>query len=169
MSGGPRIVLHRPASKWAKKMPPTFQYGGIFVWRRDPESNWARRICNPLHNRFAIAPKPDVKQEIWASHSSERKILPCHWSGKRGSNSRPQPWQGCALPTELFPHVDDSNERCWHFFHVTGAGNEARTRDLNLGKVALYQLSYSRILQRTWHCAPRSMLCLNCNAIPGRL
>ena len=26
-----------------------------------------------------------------------------------------------------------------------GAGNEARTRDLHLGKVALYQLSYSRI------------------------
>ena len=25
-----------------------------------------------------------------------------------------------------------------------GAGNESRTRDLNLGKVALYQLSYSR-------------------------
>ena len=27
----------------------------------------------------------------------------------------------------------------------SGAGNEARTRDINLGKVALYQLSYSRI------------------------
>lgn len=27
---------------------------------------------------------------------------------------------------------------------IFGAGNEARTRDLNLGKVALYQLSYSR-------------------------
>ena len=25
-------------------------------------------------------------------------------SGKRDSNSRPQPWQGCALPTELLPH-----------------------------------------------------------------
>ena len=25
------------------------------------------------------------------------------WSGKRDSNSRPQPWQGCALPAELFP------------------------------------------------------------------
>ena len=25
------------------------------------------------------------------------------WSGKRGSDPRPQPWQGCALPTELFP------------------------------------------------------------------
>ncbi|ACC70042.1 hypothetical protein Bphy_0853 [Paraburkholderia phymatum STM815] len=28
----------------------------------------------------------------------------------------------------------------------SGAGDESRTRDLNLGKVALYQLSYSRIL-----------------------
>ena len=27
------------------------------------------------------------------------------WSGKRGSNSRPRPWQGRALPTELFPHT----------------------------------------------------------------
>ena len=35
-----------------------------------------------------------------------------------------------ALPTELLVRI--------------GAGNEARTRDLNLGKVALYQLSYSR-------------------------
>ncbi len=26
-------------------------------------------------------------------------------SGKRDSNSRPQPWKGCALPTELFPHI----------------------------------------------------------------
>jgi hypothetical protein len=29
---------------------------GFLFWRRDPESNWAPRICNPLHNRFAIAP-----------------------------------------------------------------------------------------------------------------
>ena len=26
-------------------------------------------------------------------------------SGKRDSDPRPQPWQGCALPTELFPLV----------------------------------------------------------------
>ena len=25
------------------------------------------------------------------------------WSGKRGSNPRPLPWQGSALSTELFP------------------------------------------------------------------
>jgi hypothetical protein len=29
---------------------------------------------------------------------------------------------------------------------MSGAGDEARTRDLNLGKVALYQLSYSRVV-----------------------
>jgi hypothetical protein len=27
------------------------------------------------------------------------------WSGKTVSNRRPQPWQGCALPTELFPLI----------------------------------------------------------------
>ena len=35
--------------------------------------------------------------------------------------------------------------RSGHRYRAFGAGNEARTRDLNLGKVALYQLSYSRI------------------------
>ena len=29
-------------------------------------------------------------------------------SGKRDSNSRPRPWQGRALPTELFPRRDNS-------------------------------------------------------------
>ena len=28
-----------------------------------------------------------------------------NWSGRRVSNSRPQPWQGCALPTELLPRL----------------------------------------------------------------
>ena len=32
-----------------------------------------------------------------------------------------------------------------------GAGDESRTRDLNLGKVALYQLSYSRIFLQNPH------------------
>jgi hypothetical protein len=43
------------------------------------------------------------------------------------------------LPIFLKDHVHLS---------VTGAGNETRTRDLNLGKVALYQLSYSRKLTK---------------------
>jgi hypothetical protein len=40
----------------------------------------------------------------------------------------------------------DANKLCQAFFAEFGAGDEARTRDLNLGKVALYQLSYSRLV-----------------------
>ena len=29
-----------------------------------------------------------------------------NWSGKRDSNSRPRPWQGRALPAELFPRFE---------------------------------------------------------------
>ena len=39
----------------------------------------------------------------------------------------------------LSPYMD-------YYVSYIGAGNEVRTRDLNLGKVALYQLSYSRLL-----------------------
>ncbi len=39
-----------------------------------------------------------------------------------------------------------------------GAGNEIRTRDLNLGKVALYQLSYSRIFQTHRSANPKLKL-----------
>ena len=37
--------------------------------------------------------------------NKKRQLMAVLKSGKRGSNSRPQPWQGCALPTELFPHL----------------------------------------------------------------
>ena len=33
------------------------------------------------------------------------------------------------------------------FEEKNGAGNEARTRDPDLGKVVLYQLSYSRLFE----------------------
>jgi hypothetical protein len=49
--------------------------------------------------------------EGWDATSTKRPIphgKPCGtwgfaWSGRPGSNRRPQPWQGCALPTELRP------------------------------------------------------------------
>ena len=59
-------------------------------WRLRSELNRRTRLCRPLHNHSATQPeahRPDA----------------C-WSGKPGSNRRPQPWQGYALPTELFPH-----------------------------------------------------------------
>ena len=70
--------------------------------RRKPESNRRTRICNPLHNHSAIAPALK-KGAGWP-------LLPfCIWSGRRVSNSRPQPWQGCALPTELLPRLHCCN------------------------------------------------------------
>ena len=132
-------------------------------------------------------------------------------SGKRDSDPRPQPWQGCALPTELFPQgkINGEEEETrtpttqlslppqssastnsatsptfkYHFeylcprqdsnLHVekhthlkrarlpipplglrshppvlvyseSRAENGTRTRDPDLGKVVLYQLSYFR-------------------------
>ena len=43
---------------------------------------------------------------------------------------------------------NDNHYGCRHF----GAENGARTRDLNLGKVALYQLSYFRVRFPDWDC-----------------
>src|SRR2546427_3407027 len=64
-----------------------------------------------------------------------------NWSGKTGSNRRPQPWQGCALPTELFPlessilaanrHQNRTHPKACS---KSGAGKRVRTVDLNLGK-----------------------------------
>ena len=39
-----------------------------------------------------------------------------HWSGQRDSNSRPLPWQGSALPTELCPH------QAWRYNKVRQPG-----------------------------------------------
>src|SRR5205814_4723340 len=45
-----------------------------------------------------------------ANAKGERALsLGENWSGKGVSNSRPQPWQGCALPTELFPRRITNN------------------------------------------------------------
>ena len=66
---------------------------GLFIWRLRSESNRRSRICNPVHNHSAT--QPLCKRAV----DTARKI----WSGKRDSNSRPRPWQGRALPTELFP------------------------------------------------------------------
>ncbi len=141
-------------------------------------------------------------------------------SGKRDSNSRPQPWQGCALPTELFPQnvfqerILTPSERSFfielltrielvtsslprkcsttelqqQFFSsrrlrlsplrlkteggtkslgdrspvplaLSGAENEARTRDPQLGKLMLYRLSYFRLVAFEKRLPSEGFLC----------
>src|ERR1700761_7180099 len=58
--------------------------------------------------------------------------------------------------TRVIPVPRASIETPSQHSQIIGAGNEARTRDLNLGKVALYQLSYSRPEQTR-----------NCRAVPA--
>ena len=57
-----------------------------------------------------------------------------NWSGRRGSNSLPPPWQGGALPDELRPH--------------DGASGRNRTNDTRIFSPLLYHLSYRGIY--TW-------------------
>ena len=53
----------------------------------EPAQYCYRGILSPL--RLPISPP---------GHGCLSTIYNFKWSGKRGSNSRPQPWQGCALP-----------------------------------------------------------------------
>ena len=55
------------------------------------------------------------------------------WSGLRGSNPPPPPWQGGALPNELNPR--------------NGASGRNRTNDTGIFSPLLYQLSYRGIQQ----------------------
>jgi hypothetical protein len=68
-----------------------------------------------LHNRFAIAP--------------------CFWKFDL------RLW---AMPRQTSDRIEKGKPELPFSFEY-GAGEESRTLDLNLGKVALYQLSYSRM------------------------
>ena len=57
------------------------------------------------------------------------------WSGRRGSNSLPRPWQGRALPDELRPQTAP-------LLRHLGASGRSRTNDTRIFSPLLYQLSY---------------------------
>jgi hypothetical protein len=61
------------------------------------------------------------------------------WSGKRGSNSRPIPWQGIALTTELFPHMDQrkTHHKDGLINLVAWGGIEPPTQGFSIAMLAL--------------------------------
>ncbi len=63
-------------------------------------------------------------------------------SGRRGSNPRPQPWQGCALPTELLPHENLFRKNCFRLF-TGGCKNRERMLSEKLFLNYLYCGVYS--------------------------
>jgi hypothetical protein len=54
-------VRHRIDEADRKKEKPRRVGAFLYIkdWRREPESNRPKRLCRPLHNRFAIAPQAD--------------------------------------------------------------------------------------------------------------
>ena len=76
----------------------------------------------------------------------------CHikkWSGLRGSNPLPPPWQGGALPDELNPLI-------------YGASGRNRTNDTGIFSPLLYRLSY-----RGTHLATRMGLEPTTSSVTG--
>ena len=85
----------------------------------------------------------------------------CRWSSWTGLNRRPLPYQGSALPlsyTSLHAPRTFSPAGWCPTDPLTGrppqggergAGDRIRTGDIQLGKLTLYQLSYSRALRST--------------------
>jgi hypothetical protein len=71
-----------------------FYFGGA-TQSRTGLHGFAIRCITDLLSRHCFHCKKG--KLLWAS------LFLLFWSGRRGSNSRPQPWQGCALPTELLP------------------------------------------------------------------
>ena len=86
-------------------------------WRPGSELNRRTRLCRPLHN-----------------HSATRPVTRC--PGGR----YPDPGRDALLQLAS----EKTKPRRCRGFAGSGAGNETRTRDPDLGKVVLYQLSYSR-------------------------
>ena len=53
---------------------------------------------------FSLRSRPIDPLPAKTKKKDTRKCILLFWSGRRGSNSLPRPWQGRALPEELRPH-----------------------------------------------------------------
>ncbi len=113
--------------------PPGQRKGARCAWRLSPESNRGTRLCRPLHNHSATQPvggriiaalPPGSPCGTWPGNNTRHHRLNRVDPGRKPGNR----------PVKT-PGIVPGN----------GAGNETRTRDPNLGKVVLYQLSYSRM------------------------
>jgi hypothetical protein len=130
-----------------------------------------RRILSPL--RLPVSPpgrdadlsrmprigrntrrRPEAPSESWrpGSESNRRTRLcrPLH------DHSATRPWMAIAgLSCPENDKTPGSPRSCMEAVaSESGAGNETRTRDPDLGKVVLYQLSYSRRERASYGCGP---------------
>ena len=91
------------------------EWGAHFMLGAGIEPAWEyvpRDFKSLASTDFATRAEDDAPELLADIDRDEKR------SGKRDSNPRPQPWQGCALPTELFPQAttkvpaqNDANKR----------------------------------------------------------
>src|ERR1700693_4719849 len=62
-----------------------------------------------------------ISNPPFACANSHLHVTDCFWSGRRGSNPLPQPWEGRALPDELLP-LDHFALMCSWWVKVTRPG-----------------------------------------------
>ena len=86
-----------------------------------------------------------MNSEEVISKNPERFRIRDFWRYRPDLNWRITVLQTVALPLGYGTIYKNRNARAF-LFYLIGAGDEARTRYLHLGKVALYQMSYTRIV-----------------------
>ena len=98
----PRHNCHYPLKVARLPIPPPLQ-----LFKNILNKNVPRTGLEPAR-RETHAPETcaSTNSATWAQNTYPHLTRYVkEWSGKRDSDPRPQPWQGCALPTELFPLI----------------------------------------------------------------
>ena len=90
------------STKWAKSAEKhkqrIFPIPG-FIWRRHPESDRGIKVLQTSALPLGYGAVNGNSEQSLSTVPLIKK-----WSGLRGSNPPPRPWQGRALPNELNPH-----------------------------------------------------------------
>ena len=142
-------------SDWFKK---NFCSGGATRSRTGLDGFAIRCITDLLSRQYVDTRRSGASLIECAKPSSQTKTGSLSfpfliWSGRRVSNSRPQPWQGCALPTELLPHILKLEPFCVQLFRLifVKTSTKRRTR------------FYTGFLQSRKPCAEKSVRqCVDC-------
>ena len=145
--GGPDFCSAKISS--TKREPPFGWLSFVIAHRfwcphsRPPQGRGSVR-GEPLTGSPTRVQSPARRRSLLRSKSAAPKKKDTHvgvflfWSGRRGSNSLPRPWQGRALPDELRPQTAP-------LLRHLGASGRSRTNDTRIFSPLLYQLSYRGI------------------------
>ena len=106
-------------------------------------------INNQMLDSLFILTYPHVVCKLCVNKKStkcEQSHFVDFQSGKRDSDPRPQPWQGCALPTELFPQ------------NVRSSFGDCVCKDRQKKRISKFGATEDPIFRHTWLYLGRGVL-----------